>query len=246
MLGSFKRLFGGQAKPAEYGSLEDWAAKKGLALRRVRDGEGCVVEGRQGSQDWRAEWGESQRSYIACAEYRLIAEMGLPKDLLALILNRALMEGMEKAVFEQFVEGVQTRLDTETPPEMRWLVMFQKLGGSEMGPLKDRYAALSTVNPWLQTWLTGPLSDAMARAVRHVDADEPVVITISKGRLTLRTAMPEPDPNRMSMWLGIFEHAMREARRSVNEWTDTPQTGTSTQPSSWSHSKAARGDGSTR
>lgn len=238
MLDSFKRLFAGPARSADMGSLDEWAASQGFALRRVREGKGCVIEGRLGSQEWRAEWGESQRSYIEGGELRFMAELGLPKDLLALVLNKPLMEKMEKAVFEQFVEGVQTRLGTDTPPEMRWLVMFQKLGAAEMGPLKDRFAALSTVNPWLQTWLAGPLSEALVRTRRKTSADDPVVIAISKGRLTLRAAMPEPDPESIALWHGVFEHALREVRRAVDDWTDTPNTGPRTKPSTFAASRA--------
>ena len=88
---------------------------------------------------WRLEWGPSQRPYIQGHELRLRAEMGLAPDLQLVLMNRALQETMEKAVFDQYVEGVQTRIDNQTPPEMRWLVMFPKLSGSEMGALRERY-----------------------------------------------------------------------------------------------------------
>ena len=29
-------------------------------------------------------------------------------------------------MFEEFTEGLQTRIDTATPEEMRWLVMFPR------------------------------------------------------------------------------------------------------------------------
>jgi hypothetical protein len=76
--------------------------------------------------------------YIQGQELRLRSELGLASDLQVVVMNRTLQEQMEKDVFDQYVEGVQTRIDNQTPPEMRWLVMFPKLPGSDMGPLRDQ------------------------------------------------------------------------------------------------------------
>ncbi len=243
MLGSIKRWFsGGSAKTVEFGSIEEWATSRGLIMRRVRDSDGCVFEGKLGSMDYRAEWGESQRSYLGTHEFRMMAELGLPKDLLVLVINRSLMEALEKSVFEQFVEGVQTRIDTETPPEMRWLVMFPKLGSAELKGLRERFGGVSTHGPWVAQWLEGPLTKALQTALQHVALSDPVVFTISKGRLTLRTAMADPDPDSMSAWHKMFEYAMREARRAMSDFSGgTPsQTGQSTQPSAWSQTVQPR------
>lgn len=242
MLGSIKRWFSGGNKPVEFTSMEQWAGTRGLTLRRVRDGEGCVFEGKLGTQEWRGEWGESQRGYLGSHEFRLIAELGLPKDLLVLLLNRKLMESLEKAVFEQFVEGVQTRIDTETPPEMRWLVMFPKLTGQELSGLRERFGGVSSIKPWMVQWLEGPLTKAITAMLPKMGEDDPVVMTIGKGRLTLRTAMLEPDPDQIAAWQKVFECAMREARRAMTEWQGSSTAGHSTQPSSWSHSSLPRED----
>ena len=62
---------------------------------------------------------------------------------------------MEKAVFDQYVEGVQTRIDTETPPEMRWLVMFPKLAPHRDGSLlQERFrGAVQHEATGCQQWL---------------------------------------------------------------------------------------------
>ena len=77
--------------------------------------EGFVIDGRLGATPWRLEWGPSQRPYIQGHELRLRAEMGLASDLQLVLMNRELQETMEKAVFDQYVEGVQTRIDNQTP-----------------------------------------------------------------------------------------------------------------------------------
>jgi hypothetical protein len=164
MLEGFKRLFtAGQPAPAKgWEGIAPWAEGRQYSFRGVQS-EGFVIDGRLGATPWRLEWGPSQRPYILGQELRLRAEMGLVSDLQVVLLNRVLQEQMEKDVFEQYVEGVQTRIDNQTPPEMRWLVMFPKLPGADMGPLHENYVALSSMKGWVQKWLQGPLMDCAGR-----------------------------------------------------------------------------------
>jgi hypothetical protein len=233
MLDGLKRLFtSGSSAPAEdWGEITPWAQGKQYTLRAV-PGEGFVIDGRLGATPWRLEWGPSQRPYIVGQELRIRAELGLSPELQVVLMNRQLQEKMEKDVFDQYVEGVQTRIDNQTPPEMRWLVMFPKLGGAEMAELRERYVALSSVKPWLVAWLQGALTQALAAT--RVDPATPVVLMIGRGRLMLRTALAEPDVAALQGWLRLFEAAMREARRVANETTDSISP--STQPSMWSTS----------
>jgi hypothetical protein len=212
MLNGLKRFFSGDA-PAPAPVWEDvaqWAVSTHHVYREV-PGEGFVIDGQVGGTPWRLEWGPSQRSYIACNELRIRAELGLSPDLQLVLLNRALQEAMEKAVFEQCVEGVQTRIDNQTPPEVRWLVMYPKLSGAQMPLLRERYAALSSVRGWLLQWLDGPLTPALAELT--VPADLPLVLMIGRGRLMLRTAVADAQVAALQGWLRLFETALREARR---------------------------------
>ena len=233
MLDGLKRLFSGSPPaPAEgWEGIAPWAESRQYAFRGVQS-EGFVIDGRLGVAPWRLEWGPSQRPYIQGQELRLRAEMGLRSDLHLVLMNRELQETMEKAVFDQYVEGVQTRIDNQTPPEMRWLVMFPKLTGAEMGLLRDRYMAFSSMKTWLMRWLDGPLTQAL-QALR-VDASVPTVLMIGRGRLMLRTALAEPEVQALQVWLRLFEVAMREARRVANETSESISP--STQPSLWSGS----------
>ena len=233
MLDGLKRLFSGSppAPAAGWEGIAPWAESRQYAFRGVQS-EGFVIDGRLGVAPWRLEWGPSQRPYIQGQELRLRAEMGLRSDLHLVLMNRELQETMEKAVFDQYVEGVQTRIDNQTPPEMRWLVMFPKLTGAEMGLLRDRYMAFSSMKTWLMRWLDGPLTQAL-QALR-VDASVPTVLMIGRGRLMLRTALAEPEVQALQVWLRLFEVAMREARRVANETSESISP--STQPSLWSGS----------
>ena len=163
----------------------------------------------------------------------------MQSDLQLLVLTRTLQEQMENAVFDLYVEGVQTRIDNQTPPEMRWLVMFPKLSGAEMGTLRERFVALSSIKPWLTQWLDGPLRAALAST--RLPQNAPLVLMISRGRLTLRTALPEPDARDLELWVQLFETAMREARRVSSQGVDA--SAPSTQPSLWSASATPPGEG---
>lgn len=233
MLEGFKRLFsGGTAASAQgWEGIAPWAESKQYSFRGVQT-EGFVIDGRLGTTPWRLEWGPSQRPYIQGQELRLRSELGLANELQVVVMNRVLQEQMERDVFDQYVEGVQTRIDNQTPPEMRWLVMFPKLPGSEMGPLREHFVALASMKTWLQQWLAGPLTQALASV--RVDPTTPVVLMIGRGRLMLRTPLPEADVEALQMWLRLFESAMREARRvSATTAESVPP---STQASVWATS----------
>jgi hypothetical protein len=237
MLKNLRRLFAGAPDQADGSVLRQWAEERGHDWRRVRGAEGCVVEGRTGTQPWRIEWGPSQRDYISGFELRLIAEPDLPKELAAMVLNRMLAETMEATVYERYVDDVQTRIDTDTPPEMRWLVLHPRLGAADLGRLRERYAAVGSIEPWLQQWLQGPLNDALAATLDLAPDSQPVVLTLGRGRLLLRTPMAEADARQLALWFSVFEHALREAVRLGGEWRSGASAGLTTQPSAWAQSE---------
>lgn len=228
MLDSIKRWFGAPAVNVPgWSELCAWARQRQWALRAVREPDGFVVDGYAGNTPWRLEWGPSQRSYVAGAELRVRAELDAPRELQALVLRRALMDSMEKSMFEQYVEGVQTRIDTATPPEMRWLVMHQKLSGAELKALREGWGALSSYKPWLQQWLAGSLGPALA-ALSASD-ERPLLLMIARRRLCLRMALSEPRPAALDGWLQLFECALQQAQRVVVDEADAHAP--STQPS---------------
>jgi hypothetical protein len=191
--------------------LSAWARAQQWSLRPVRESEGFVLDGRDDGGAWRLEWGPSQRAYIAGSELRIRADLAVPRELQALVLNRELMAALEKAVFDQYVEGVQTRIDSDTPPEMRWLVMFPRLSSAELRSLSDGWGALASFKPWLLQWLSGALTPALAAL--PTARDRPLVLMVARGRLSLRTAMAQPDPVALQAWLRLFDCARRQAQR---------------------------------
>lgn len=221
MLDGIKRWLHGAAEPVPRGltDVAAWADGQQHLFRAVAD-DGFVVDGRLAGGPgahgttgavWRLEWGPSQRPYFTGNELRLRAEPGIETELQLLLLTRPLQEQLEKSIFEQYVEDVQTRIDTQTPPEMRWLVMFPKLLASEMGPLRDHYVALGNARPWLLAWLDGPLTQALQSCADQ--SGSPMALMIGRGRLTLRMALNGPRVIEITRCVALFEAAMREARR---------------------------------
>lgn len=238
MLDGLKRLFSrtGDAASA-WAELDQWATSHERKFRPVRgEAEGFVVDGRLGTLPWRLEWGPSQRPYLQGMELRVRAELGVPAEVQALVMDRALQAVLEKQMFDHFVEDVQTRMDAQTPPEMRWLVLFGKLSGSELGALRERYVALAAHRGWLLAWLDGKLTASLqAHALAQ---GQSVVLMISRGRLTMRTALGDPAPAELERWLRLFQVALREARRAA-EAHSTPGV-PSTQPSMFSATRSAQ------
>ncbi len=213
VLDSIKRWLSGASASgsvAGYEGIAAWAQGAQYAFRGVQD-EGFVIDGRLGTTPWRLEWGPSQRTYFTGHELRLRAEPGVEADLQLLVLTRALQERLERTLFDQYVEDVQTRIDNETPPEMRWLVMFPKLGSSELGVLREPYVALGNGKPWLLAWLDGALSQALL-ARRGESADD-LVLMLGRGRLMLRTPLAVPTVPELKRCLLLFETALQAAHR---------------------------------
>ena len=223
---------GASAGDAQWSDVARWAESRKYEFRHVRQSPGFVIDGRQGRTPWRLEWGPSQRGYVRGMELRLRADLGLAPDLQALILSRSLKESMEKDVFEQYVEAVQTRADTQTPPEMRWLVMYPPISGHDLGAMREHWAAVANLKPWLLGWLASPLGTELAA---RRPARDPVVLMVSRGRVVLRTGLAVPDPAELDSWLHLFESAVREAQRVMNDMTNDPSS-PSTQPSLWAAS----------
>ena len=92
---------------------------------------------------------------------------------------------------------------------------------------------MASVKPWLLAWLAGPLSDALLDAARHLSETDAFVLSVARGRLSMRLVMQDPRPDRLALWLKLFEVAIDEARRVAGEWRDSTLTATSTRPSVW-------------
>jgi hypothetical protein len=233
MLYTLKRWISGATLDAEWGGLPDWARQQGWDIKRVREVGGFVIDGAMdgaaGQLPWRLEWGPSQRDYIKGRELRMRMELQLPADLQMLLISRPLMEVLEKAAYEHFTQTSQTFIDGTAPEEMRWLSMFSKVAVADR-QLRSRFGVVASEPGLAASWLDGDLTEHFNQAAQDWMAAEPAFVLMTlRGRLYLRLACDEPQPDLVRSVVTLFSKAARHAHRvgqscgpaSTNEWPST-------------------------
>ncbi|MEF7612540.1 hypothetical protein V4F39_01375 [Aquincola sp. MAHUQ-54] len=232
MFQTLKRWLSRRTERPAWSAVADWAESAGHSFKRTREGGGFVIEPAAASQGWRLEWGPSQRGYIEGNELRLRGDLKGGEELQMLVISRRLMEALEKQVFEQFTEGLQTRMDAETPEEMRWLVLFPAQPAYASKALQEGFGAVGSSLAAVEQWLSGPLSARLVEARRQwLAEDDPFVLIALRGRLTLRARMAEPDAELVRALVQLFDTALREGRRAAASWTAADEA--STPPGDW-------------
>ncbi len=231
MLDSFKRLFSRQGHDRDLTLISDWAQQRGHGFKRARGEDGFVIDGRLDDRPWRIEWGPPQRDYIRGHELRLRMELDLSSDAQMLVLSRPLMDSLERKTFEEFTDNVQTQIGTQTPEEMRWLVMFPKVNLTTLKSLRTHFGAVASVPETGLDWIEGPLASALEHAAHGLLRDAPPFVLMTlRGRAYLRTQLEAPDPKAVAATLALFEIGVTQALRVVGAGAGrTPdQTGRST------------------
>jgi hypothetical protein len=236
----FKRWLGSEQDAAASGwpEVRRWAENTGHRFAVGRGGEGFVVESLTTGASFRIEWGPSQRNYIDGKELRVRADVGPATDVQMLVATRQLMERLERDVFEQYTEGTETRIDDQTPEEMRWVVLYPQVPGKVLGALRERFGLLSNrpraSTLWLEEGLAGPLAKSMA----WHDPTVPMVLVVQRGRFALRLALPEPRIAVLDGALSLGLAAAAAARRVAEEVSRGAVN--STRPSTWGTVPALR------
>ncbi|HET9978734.1 MAG TPA: hypothetical protein VFQ20_14945 [Burkholderiaceae bacterium] len=200
---------GSAGASAAQGALRAWADAKGWRFAAARGGDGFVID----AAELRFEWGPPQRDYIEGAELRVRADLGADADLQMLLGARALLKSLEDAVFAQATEDNRTRVDDRTPEEMRWLVLYPKVGRTVLGALADQFAAVASRRGAMQEWLDEPLR----RALGDMPRDAAQVLIVQRGRFVLRRSLRAPTPEAFDAALLLARAAATSARRVVAE-----------------------------
>ena len=215
MLESFKRLFTsrGDGHEDDYGGVAEWAKRRGFGFKRARGEAGFVIDGLLEDKPWRLEWGAPQRDYIIGSELRLRMELELPSDAQMLLLSRPLMDALERKTFEDFTDNVQTQIGTQSPEEMRWLVMFPKINLTTLKTLRARFGGVASAPEAGLDWITGPLANAIEQqaASGFLRDEPPFVLMTLRGRAYLRLQLLTPDAPDIGAALAIFETAVARA-----------------------------------
>jgi hypothetical protein len=204
-----------RANAARWRPIEEWAEARGAEFTQTRDGLGFLIEQPKAKPGpLRIEWGVSQRSYLPGSELRMRCEMGLHHDLQLMVLCRALMENLERAVFEAYTDTLKTRVDTDTPEEMRWMVMFPKFNNASSQILRQRYGIVGVTKDLVSSWIDGELGESLVQASQDLLPEgHPFVLMSMRGNLYLRTEMAEADLPKVQALVRLLETAAREAQR---------------------------------
>ena len=210
-----KHWFIARANAARWRAIQEWADARKAVFKLARDGTGFAIEQPKALPGpLRIEWGPSQRSYIVGHELRMRCELRLHGDLQMMVLCRELMDQLEKSVFEAYTDTLKTRVDTDTPEEMRWLVMFPKYGGFQSKLVRQRFGALGVNKDLTGAWIEGELSEYLAQASQDLlPQGHPIVIMTMRGNVYLRTSMPEAELDKIEALVKVIESACREAQR---------------------------------
>ena len=217
-----KHWFIARANTARWKLISDWAGSRQAQFTLARDGQGFLIEQpRALPGGLRIEWGPSQRSYIVGNELRMRCEMRLHGDLQMMVLCRELMERLESTVFEAYTDTLKTRVDTDTPEEMRWLVMFPKFNQISNKRVRQRFGAIGVTKDLTGGWVEGELSDVLEQASDALlPAGHPVVLMTMRGNVYLRTAMTEAQLPTIKALVKLLESACREALRINGRMTE--------------------------
>lgn len=215
MIASFKRFFAKQGIDRDLSDICRWAQRRGHDFKRARGDDGFVIDGILEGKPWRIEWGPPQRSYIEGHELRVRMELDLPGELEMMLLSRQLMNALEHEAFEDFTDKVQTQINSGSPEEMRWLVMFPKVDLTTLTTLQGQFGAVASSPAAGLFWIEGPVAHLLEEAangfLRH---DPPFVLMTLRGRVYLRMQLASPDSKAIAAALAVFETAVAQAVRA--------------------------------
>lgn len=213
-----------RAHASHWKPVADWAAKRGAQFT-IEDEDGAegfsVVEAQNPLGPLLLEWGTPQRDYVQGAELRLRWDLKLKSDLQVMVIERSLMDQLEGQVFEAYTDTLQTRIDTDTPEEMRWLVMFPKFNHAASQIVRQRYGLVGVTKELTGAWVEGELGETLAQASQDLLPEgHPFVLMTMRGNIYLRTAMSEAELPRIQALVRLLECAAREAQRVNTRLSD--------------------------
>jgi hypothetical protein len=207
-----QRLLGHTPESAARKAAAAWA--KQANHKALSTPEGVVIEPRDSTaMRWRLEWGQAQRHYISGKELRVRAELASTADMRLMIITRDLMTTLEQALYDRSIEGNQTQIDEDLPPEMRWLVMFAKVPRSILGELREQFGFVASPPRAAGLWLSAEVMQQLKLVQGWLPAGTPFTLTVQRGRVTLRAGLQEPTAEQMSAALALVQQAHASALR---------------------------------
>ena len=220
-LQKLQKMFGSRPQDEPDSRLLDgWAHSRGHQLKRVRRGEGRVVEFDCTGIPARLEWGPSQRAYIRGHELRIRLDAGLPGQMEMMIMSRRLAQQLGGEAYQTLTSAHQTGIDADLPEEVRWLSMLEKVAvpSSAAG-----YVLMSSSPVHARRWLDGDLLSRVSRAANlWLGESAPLVLMTLRGRVHLRTEAGSLEPEMLDGARSLAEAAMLSARQALQRPVDEP------------------------
>ncbi|MFZ2650103.1 MAG: hypothetical protein WA210_08345 [Burkholderiaceae bacterium] len=219
MLESFKRMFTSPGQGADLAEISAWAAKRGYSYAPME--EGFAIDGSFDGKPWQLEWAPPQRPFMQGHELRMQINAGIAHEVNMMLLSLPLMQSLEKQAFERFTQNLQTQIDDSSPEEMRWLVMFARVDLAALPGVAANYGAVASSPAQGLLWIEGRLATLLQRAVGTLMVgDPPFVMTVSRGRLSMRLQLPDVSSPFLGSAISLFETAVAQALRAPHLHTD--------------------------
>lgn len=144
---------------------------------------------------WKMELGRPRRDYIVGQELRGRAQLNLRPHASVLLMNRPLLEALQKRAYGEFTDTLQTSADPNLPEEMRWIAMFDEHLAVKNEAFITRYGAVSEMPAAPAAWVSPKLASAlMSWPKPPVMPQTPLLLMLLNGKVYLRLECPHPTP----------------------------------------------------
>ncbi len=170
------------------GAAAEWATAHGHTVATSSGATALAFEGPVAGKSWRVELGRPSRKYIQGEELRGRAELGIDPDVLVVVMNRPLMESLEKQAYALYTDSLQTSVDPNLPEEMRLLAMHEEVGWDTMPRVFwSRYAVVADDRNHAQAWVDAELARLLMEWPEPAPAVQvPVLLMLLRGKAYLR------------------------------------------------------------
>lgn len=203
------------AAQPEANPVSEWAATQGFGFSVIGQGLGraIAIDGQTAGKPWHMELGKATRNYIRGDELRARAELGLPEDIAAMVMNRPLKEALEKKAYSMITDTLQTTADPNLPEEMRWISMYDEFGWDSLpDAFWNRYAVLADTREHALAWIDPVLAQLMLDWPEpSPSAEVPFMMLILRGKAYLRMEYLPADTPTLQHATKVFMSACESA-----------------------------------
>lgn len=154
------------------------------------------MEGKVRGRPWKMELGKPRRDYIVGQELRGRAELSLPAHASVLLMNRSLLETLQKRAYGEFTDTLQTTVDPNLPEELRWIAMYDEHLAVKSESFTTRYGVVSELAQAPAAWISEPLARALMSWPKHLVAPQtPLLLMLLNGKVYLRLECANAAPD---------------------------------------------------